>query len=76
MGCTQIKELTKEPEPKQISGVVSEVRYIDNPEMTIVTFQDGRVKAFYGLSVQTFQKGKMNIISYSPRIVIVSVEIE
>lgn len=78
VGCTQVKEIIpKKPEPKQISGVVAGVQYIDITGMTVVTFQDGRVKAFNRLSDEIFHKGKVNIISYHPtRHVIVSVEIE
>jgi hypothetical protein len=75
VGCAQIKAIIpKDPEPNQISGVLSEVRFMD--QMTIVTFQDGRIQAFYGLSVATFQKGKINIIYYDSGPEIVSVKIE
>lgn len=85
VGCAHIEEITKDPEPKQISGVVSSVQYIAQSgslgqqptQKTIVTFQDGRIKSFDGLSDETFQKGKMNIISYNPEWqYIISVKIE
>ena len=58
---------TKNP---QIKGVVEKVEYImegnflSTSKTTIVKFEDGRVKAFSGISGEVFQEGKVNVITY------------
>lgn len=80
--CEQGHQQT--PKYHQISGVVTEVQYIaqgssfNAPDIkqTIVTFEDGRVKAFNDISNEVIQKGKKNIIFYNKHNNIVSVEIK
>ena len=81
VGCDQGQ--TPAPKYDQISGVVAEVQYIaqgssfNAPDIkqTIVSFEDGRVKAFNGISNEVIQKGKTNVIYYNKYNNIVSVEI-
>jgi hypothetical protein len=69
---------------RQISGLVVDVQYIaegssfNAPDIvkTIVTFEDGRVKAFNGISTEIFQKGVTNVIDYNRSDNIISVKIE
>lgn len=56
----------------QMGGIVIDVKYYSqrmswaSPDITktIVTFKDGRVRAFEGISRATFYKNKLNIIEY------------
>lgn len=67
---------------QEISGVVAEVEYIaegssfNAPDIkqTIVRFEDGRVKAFNGISNAVFQEGVINVITFSKRDNIISVK--
>jgi len=78
LGC-QLEEPTF-----QVKGVVEDVSFIaqgssfnaSDIKNTIVKFDDGRVKAFYGISEFVFQRGKMNIITYNQLGIIKSVEIK
>lgn len=67
LGCDNSKNIYT------ISGVVEKVEYIaegssfNSPDIkyTIVSFSDGRKKAFKGISQELFFAGKENIITYS-----------
>jgi hypothetical protein len=52
-----------------IEGVITDVSFIPaqsfrENEHTIVTFNDGRVRSFAGVSPVVLQKGKLNVIRY------------
>lgn len=52
-----------------IEGVVTDVaitpaQSFHGNDHTLVTFNDGRVRSFAGVSPVVFQKGKLNVISY------------
>jgi len=71
VGCTDERKPVQ-PDPT-IEGVITDVKYIaqvaslSSIRQTIITFEDGKVKAFEGISDCTFQKGKMNIVTYHSR---------
>lgn len=79
LGC----EKAVQPLDQKIEGVVVDVNYIaqgssfnaQDIKKTIVRFEDGRIKAFEGISQYTFQKGKVNIITFDHFGKITSVEV-
>lgn len=62
----------QKPQTVQIGGILESVEYLNPPQpswghsdcYTVVRFTDGRVKSFWGISQETFQAGKQNIITY------------
>ena len=56
---------TPQPSPDRavFKGVVESVQYF--PGFTIVTMNDGRIRAFQGIARDTFQRGRLNTIVYS-----------
>lgn len=61
------------PPKPTFEGTLKNVTFITEPgallsppvEMTIIEMADGRIKTFSGISKATFQKGKVNKITYS-----------
>jgi len=83
VGCeTPTKQMPKEYQ--EISGVVTEIEYLVvassindlGVRNTIVTFEDGRVKAFNGISNAVFKKQAINVITFNEYNNIISVEIQ
>ena len=64
-------EVQSKPDPNiaTISGVIENVEYyLSHGEgITIVRFQDGRIKAFCKISLATFYRNKQNLIEYDVR---------
>jgi len=66
--------LVESPPIPDISGVVTDVEYLAEGSSfnasdimnTIVTFEDGRIKAFNGISNEVFQIGRVHVIEYDP----------
>ncbi len=67
-----VVEIEKSRKFVEIQGIVCNVEYIAegsswnsfDVKKTVITFDDGRIKCFQGISDAVFQKGKINVIVY------------